>query len=140
MRALLANRPLAMLLRSAAPSSVYFGQAFGRCGPNPRQSQCFNHAIDEARGFRVLNELVDVREPSIVSFGYGHSGVDVSETIAQNARPRQRSGLGNQAGAVQCHCVDASTPQQFTGGGDTVRPDQFSSLERGGQIQIRAFS
>ena len=44
-----------------------------------------------------------------VSLGYGHGGIDVSKTIAQNARTRQRSGLGDQARAVQRYCVDAST-------------------------------
>src|SRR5579871_2755866 len=73
-------------------------------------------------------------------FGYGHCGVDVGETVAQNARARQRRRLGNQAGAVQCDRVDASGPQQFKGGGNAVRPDQFSSRERTGQAQIRCIA
>src|ERR1700733_2801981 len=64
----------------------------GRSGPNPLQRQGLNHAIEKAGRFRVLNELVDIRKPPTVSFGYGHRGVDVGKTIAQNARTRQRSG------------------------------------------------
>ena len=37
-----------LLLRSTAPSFVYFEQAFGRRGPNPLQGQGFNHAIHAA--------------------------------------------------------------------------------------------
>ena len=110
----------------------------GWSGSSPLNSQRFNHAIDEARGLRTLNELVDIGKPPIMSFGYGHRGVDVGKAIAQNPRTRQRSGLDNEAGAVWVSftALDSSSPQQFDSGGNTVRPDQLGLLEHAGQIQI----